>query len=103
MSCAVAMLIPQGVILRPLLSVIGFGPYGPIRGGEPIVTSLNKSLIRRFPRDCRGLESTRVLGSCRTEGRVIRTLAERGHDGNRSRSHRGGYRGRDWRHGRIRL
>ncbi|KIP05248.1 hypothetical protein PHLGIDRAFT_19771 [Phlebiopsis gigantea 11061_1 CR5-6] len=26
------MLIPQGFILRPLLSLIGFGPFGPIKG-----------------------------------------------------------------------
>jgi len=31
-SSAVAMLIPESWILRPLLSVMGYGPYGPIKG-----------------------------------------------------------------------
>jgi hypothetical protein len=29
---ATAMLIPESWILRPLLSMIGYGPYGPIKG-----------------------------------------------------------------------
>jgi hypothetical protein len=42
------MLIPEYWVLRPLLSLFGFGPTGPVKGATAVSRKLGRSLLTYF-------------------------------------------------------
>ena len=92
------MLIPESWILHPLLSMMGYGPYGPIKGGAiDQRSSSSGSLIRLTARISCCLGSASVVGRCSEQGQLVRFPLEGGYEGDSCKaSLHGRDHGCDW-------